>query len=212
MHQFVVIGHLQHSYPMTSHLHHMHQQWLVIFNPYTRMQWLVIFATYTSVIGHLQPICMLWLVIFTTYISSDWPSSQQTPAVIGHLHRISHLNLCIYLWLRSSLQVYNHTDIQGWHCAFQDLGNDPKFREIPCGSSHGFGTATSIAKLFGILSNGGMHEGKRLLSMTAIARLNEPLSVGWDNVLRMQITYGRGVTLREVNPVRLAFSIFHSRH
>ena len=49
-----------------------------------------------------------------------------------------------------------------------------------------------------------MHDGKRLLSTTVIAQLNEPLSIGWDNVLRMQITYGRGVTLREVSPVRFA--------
>ena len=86
-------------------------------------------------------------------------------------------------------------------CFLKDLGNNPAYREIPCGSTHGFGTATSLAKLFGILANDGVHKGKQLLSKAAIDRLMEPLSVGWDRVLRMDITYGRGVTLRDVHPV-----------
>ncbi|KAK2190434.1 hypothetical protein NP493_80g04028 [Ridgeia piscesae] len=81
-----------------------------------------------------------------------------------------------------------------------DLENSPLYREIPCGSTHGFGTATSIAKLYGILASGGIYKGKQLLSKNAISRLMEPLSVGFDSVLRMDVTYGRGVTLREVQP------------
>ena len=92
-------------------------------------------------------------------------------------------------------------DNQDISVLFKELENSPLYREIPCGSTHGFGTATSIAKLFGILASGGVYKGKQLLSKNAISRLMEPLSVGFDSVLQMDVTYGRGVTLREVQPV-----------
>ena len=38
--------------------------------------------------------------------------------------------------------------------------NDPEYREIPCGASHGFGTARGLGKLMGILANGGVWEEK----------------------------------------------------
>ena len=92
-------------------------------------------------------------------------------------------------------------DNQDINVLFKDLENSPLYREIPCGSTHGFGTTTSIAKLFGILASGGVYKGNQLLSKNAISRLMEPLSVGFDSVLQMDVTYGRGVTLREVQPV-----------
>ena len=54
----------------------------------------------------------------------------------------------------------------------------------------------------GILASGGKHEGKVLLSDKAIAALTEPMVEGKDKVLLMNITYGRGVTLRRTPMVR----------
>uniref|UniRef100_A0A0B7AC50 Beta-lactamase-related domain-containing protein n=1 Tax=Arion vulgaris TaxID=1028688 RepID=A0A0B7AC50_9EUPU len=73
--------------------------------------------------------------------------------------------------------------------------NDPDFLEIPVSSSHGAGTALAMAKLSGILANGGKHEGKTLLSPNSIAKLQEPLSHGTDMVLSGNAIFGRGTCL-----------------
>ena len=57
----------------------------------------------------------------------------------------------------------------------------------------------------GIVANGGRHEGHTLLSESAIRALNEPLTTGVDKVLLMNVTYGRGVMLRDT-PLVSAFS------
>jgi hypothetical protein len=76
--------------------------------------------------------------------------------------------------------------------------NDPEYREIGCGSSHGFGTARGLAKLMGILANGGQYDGRTLLSPEAIERLNTPLSSEFDRVVLRDITYGPGTTIKDV--------------
>ncbi|ELT92716.1 hypothetical protein CAPTEDRAFT_221503 [Capitella teleta] len=73
--------------------------------------------------------------------------------------------------------------------------NDPKYRELQCGSSHGFGTARGVAKLMGILANGGEYLGQCLLSAKAIDYLNTTLSSEFDRVVLRHITYGPGTTL-----------------
>lgn len=52
-------------------------------------------------------------------------------------------------------------------------------REVECSSSNGHGTAESLAKLFGILADGGEYKGKRLLSRDTINKLRRPLVSGY---------------------------------
>ena len=62
-------------------------------------------------------------------------------------------------------------------------------------ASNGFGTADSLAKLYGILANGGSYKGKKLMSPETIHRLNEPLVSDVDLILGLNITLGRGVMM-----------------
>jgi hypothetical protein len=76
--------------------------------------------------------------------------------------------------------------------------NDPKYRQLQCGSSHGFGTARALAKLMGILANGGEYLGQVLLSAKAIDDLNTPLSCEFDRVVLRHISYGPGTVVMNV--------------
>jgi len=73
--------------------------------------------------------------------------------------------------------------------------NDPYYRDVPCGSSHGVGTARALAKLTGILANGGVWNDKMLISPAAIQRLQSSLSSEFDRVVLRDITYGPGTTI-----------------
>ncbi|XP_059178460.1 beta-lactamase domain-containing protein 2-like [Physella acuta] len=73
--------------------------------------------------------------------------------------------------------------------------NDPDFLQLPNSSSHGGGTAEAVAKLAGILANGGQHDGKTLLSPDSIARLQEPLADGVDRTTGSENIHGRGTWL-----------------
>ena len=80
---------------------------------------------------------------------------------------------------------------------FQFLGaiNKPEFRAIPCGSSHGSGTAASVAKLYGILANGGEYNGTQVLSGQAISALETPAMTGVDQMVGMKVSRGMGTWL-----------------
>ncbi|OWF44500.1 Beta-lactamase domain-containing protein 2 [Mizuhopecten yessoensis] len=58
--------------------------------------------------------------------------------------------------------------------------NDPDIRCLPVGSVCGHGTAEAVAKFHGILGNGGVHEGKRMLSTESIRRIQEMKVGGFD--------------------------------
>ncbi|RUS71720.1 hypothetical protein EGW08_020517 [Elysia chlorotica] len=73
--------------------------------------------------------------------------------------------------------------------------NDADFLELPISSSHGVGTALAVAKLMGIIANGGQHEGKVMLRPESINGLQMPLSHGTDLTLGNSQVYGRGTML-----------------
>ena len=73
--------------------------------------------------------------------------------------------------------------------------NNPEFRAIPCGSSHGSGTASSVAKLYGILANGGIYDGKQVLSEKAIAALETVAMTNKDQMIGMKTSRGMGTWL-----------------
>ncbi|XP_055954883.1 beta-lactamase domain-containing protein 2 [Patella vulgata] len=73
--------------------------------------------------------------------------------------------------------------------------NDTDFMDIPCGSTHGFGTAVAMAKFHSILADGGSLNGKRLLSESLIQRFQKPLSWGIDLTYGMEDIYSLGATV-----------------
>ena len=86
--------------------------------------------------------------------------------------------------------------------------NDPDYREIGCGSSHGFGTARGLAKLMGILANGGKHNGQTLLSSDVINHLRTPLSDEFDRVVLRDMAFGPGTSIKVVNGNNLPEVLF----
>ncbi|GFS11121.1 beta-lactamase domain-containing protein 2-like [Elysia marginata] len=76
--------------------------------------------------------------------------------------------------------------------------NDPDFLELPISSTHGVGTAQAVAKLMGILANGGQHEGKVMLRPESMAALQTPLSHGIDLTTGSNDIFGRGSQLLPV--------------
>ena len=76
--------------------------------------------------------------------------------------------------------------------------NKPEMRAIPCGSSHGSGTAESLAKLYGILANGGLYNGKQVLSEEAISALEEPAMTAVDQMFGMKVSRGMGTSLMPI--------------
>lgn len=70
---------------------------------------------------------------------------------------------------------------------------DPVRRCIPLSSFNGHGTARSLAKLYGILANGGKEKGKVLLSTKMIDLLFSPVVTGISLDMGHNNTLGRGV-------------------
>ncbi|XP_052798715.1 beta-lactamase domain-containing protein 2-like isoform X2 [Mya arenaria] len=73
--------------------------------------------------------------------------------------------------------------------------NDPDIRELPCPSTHGHATAANMAKLFGIVANGGTKDGKALLSQEATERFTKPLVAGIDCSFGMDAAWSVGTHL-----------------
>lgn len=74
--------------------------------------------------------------------------------------------------------------------------NDPEFVELPCGASHGVGSAAGMAKLQGILANGGCTtDGRRLLSQEVLHLLQTPLSIGTEKTFGIDLFYSYGMEL-----------------
>ena len=76
--------------------------------------------------------------------------------------------------------------------------NKKEGRKLPVGSSHGSGTAESVAKLYGILANGGCYEGEQVLSEKVIQALEDVEMTGVDQMIGIQVQRGMGTTLMPV--------------
>ena len=73
--------------------------------------------------------------------------------------------------------------------------NNPFVRQVPCGSYSGYGTARDLAKLMGILANGGSYNGKSYMSPETTRLLTEVLTEGAEYVMGMpDLQFGRGVS------------------
>ena len=73
--------------------------------------------------------------------------------------------------------------------------NDKEMRAIPCGSSHGSGTAESMAKLYGILADSGKYGDKQVLSPEAISALEDVGMTGVDQMFGLTVQRGMGSML-----------------
>ncbi|KAH9489722.1 Beta-lactamase domain-containing protein 2 [Bulinus truncatus] len=73
--------------------------------------------------------------------------------------------------------------------------NDPDFMTLQCPATHGAGTAAAVAKLAGILANGGQYNDKVLLSKDSIGSMFEPISYGTDLTTGGTDIMGRGTIL-----------------
>ena len=76
--------------------------------------------------------------------------------------------------------------------------NRKEGRKLPVGSSHRSGTAKSVAKLYGILANGGHYKGKQVLSQEVIKTLEEPVVTGVDQMLGIRKQNGMRTWLMPV--------------
>ena len=74
--------------------------------------------------------------------------------------------------------------------------NNPEVIELPCGASHGVGSTAGMAKLHGILANGGSTvDGRRLLSENTIQMLQSPLNTGPEKTFGVDLFYSCGMEL-----------------
>ena len=97
---------------------------------------------------------------------------------------------------------------------------DPDFMELPCPSSHGVGTAQSVARLHAILATQTAKHGRRLLSPRVTELLQKPLSWGLDVVYGLDGIYSYGMSLLPVVEddevcramiVRICFNEYHNK-
>ena len=93
--------------------------------------------------------------------------------------------------------------------------NDPDIRELPVPSTHGHGTAANMAKLFGIVANGGTYNGMRLLSPQSIKKFTQPIVAGIDASFGMDASWSLGTHLittvtgneEVINEIEFAFFV-----
>jgi CubicO group peptidase (beta-lactamase class C family) len=73
-------------------------------------------------------------------------------------------------------------------------------RITPFPAFGGIGSATALAKFYGMLACGGEQDGIRILAPEAAAAMSSPLSSGFDLVLRMETAFSAGVMQDPVTP------------
>ena len=75
-------------------------------------------------------------------------------------------------------------------------------------SVFGHGNAHALAKLYGILANGGSSNGKRLMSPATVESQLQVIISGKCKILRLDTDFGRGYTIMQSPKVRIYYSEF----
>ena len=82
---------------------------------------------------------------------------------------------------------------------------------MPQSSVNGYGEARAIAKVYGIIANGGVDGDSTFLHEGTIALFNKILHTGRDYVIKENTTFGYGMMhLKKNNQVKLLFKLFSS--
>lgn len=80
------------------------------------------------------------------------------------------------------------------HYLFQFAAfNSPDLNQIPTSSFLGFGNARSLAKLWGIIANGGTYKNKTLMTPDMVRLLGTPVAAGRSLDGIVDVPLGRGV-------------------
>lgn len=102
------------------------------------------------------------------------------------------------------------TSPRGLH-AVSDM-NSKKNRSLPIVSFGGIGSATSLAKFYAMLANGGELQGRRFFERKTIGQMTATLASGFDRVFQIPTAFSAGfmkdppeATLRIFGPSPLAF-------
>jgi CubicO group peptidase (beta-lactamase class C family) len=64
----------------------------------------------------------------------------------------------------------------------------------------GIGSASALAKFYGMLAAGGQHDGVRILPREAVAAMSTPLANGFDLVLQLETAFSAGVMQDPTGP------------
>ena len=75
----------------------------------------------------------------------------------------------------------------------QGAVNDPETRSVTHASTHGHSTAAALAKIYGIVANGGSFKGRKLLSQRTIQDMITPGMQSKDIIFNVNTTYGAGL-------------------
>ena len=75
-------------------------------------------------------------------------------------------------------------------------------------SAFGYGNGRALAKLFGILANGGSFKGKNLMSPATVELQTQEVKSGRDRCLRIPVAYGRGYTIMTSPKVNKLLTVF----
>ena len=95
--------------------------------------------------------------------------------------------------------------------------NNPELREITISSASVTATARGMAKLYGILGNGGAIQGKQLISEKVLQKLQTPLVSGFDAVTQTPyVKFGPGTSIKQGPKVYIIFMsrimVVYTRH
>jgi CubicO group peptidase (beta-lactamase class C family) len=71
--------------------------------------------------------------------------------------------------------------------------NTKENRALEIVSFSGIGSASSLAKFYGMLANGGELEGKRYFARETIAQMTTTLSAGLDRILQIPTAFSAGL-------------------
>ncbi|KAK7507185.1 hypothetical protein BaRGS_00001120 [Batillaria attramentaria] len=125
--------------------------------------------------------------------SEQWRVPRMTVTVRGAEYKKYQMQLAINPNIDMELLLQSQTQPTDWlRNAFI---HNPDMLELPCGASHGVGSAAGMARLHGILANGGSLAGRRLLSEDAIQLLQTPVSAGPEKLFGIDLFYSYGMEL-----------------
>ncbi|MBA3881142.1 MAG: beta-lactamase family protein [Chthoniobacterales bacterium] len=77
--------------------------------------------------------------------------------------------------------------------------NAPSIRRVSNVSFGGIGSATSLAKFYAVLANGGELDGRRFFAPATIAKMRTPLSSGIDRVFQIPTVFSAGFMMDSRN-------------